>query len=128
MDKILGCCDLGTISHVSQSGTVPVDNLSVASISDNDSDKARESPLAPTAADKRREKKKPKRSRKRKAMDIDSEEDNDATAIRETRQQGEKISAFMESIQQTQSEQLTMMNQFMGSMLKILENQANNEK
>ena len=49
-------------------------------------------------------------------------------AIRETRQQGEKISAFMESIQQTQSQQLTMMNQFKGSMLKIFENQANNEK
>ena len=61
-------------------------------------------------------------------MDADSDEDNDETAIREMRQQGEKISAFMESIQQTQSQQLTMRNQFMGSMLKILENQANNEK
>lgn len=61
-------------------------------------------------------------------MDADSDEDDDGMAIREVRQQGEKISAFMESIQQTQSQQLIMMNQFMGSMLKILENQANNEK
>lgn len=61
-------------------------------------------------------------------MDTDSDEDDDGMAIREVRQQGEKISAFMESIQQTQSQQLIMMNQFMVSMLKILENQANNEK
>lgn len=61
-------------------------------------------------------------------MDADSDEDDDGMAIREVRQQGEKISAFMESIQQTQSQQLIMMNQFMVSMLKILENQANNEK
>ena len=42
------------------------------------------------------------------------------------RQQGEKVTAFMDSLQQSQTQQLAMMNQFMGSIVKILGQQ--NEK
>ena len=47
-------------------------------------------------------------------------------ALKDMRQQGEKVTAFMDSWQQSQTQQLAMMNQFMGSIVKILGQQ--NEK
>ena len=78
-----------------------------------------------TPAEKRRASKKRKRASKRKASDNDSDEEF-KTALKDMRQQGEKVTAFMDSLQQSQTQQLAMMNQFMGSIVKILGQQ--NEK
>ena len=78
-----------------------------------------------TPAEKRRASKKGKRALKRKAPDNDSDEEF-KMALKDMRQQGEKVTAFMDSLQQSQTQQLAMMNQFMGSIVKILGQQ--NEK
>jgi len=49
-------------------------------------------------------------------------------ALKDMRQQGEKVATFLDSLQQTQRQQLTMMSQFMGSIVKILDNQQNEKE
>ena len=78
-----------------------------------------------TPAEKTRASKKGKRASKRKVPDNDSDEEF-KMALKDMRQQGEKVTAFMDSLQQSQMQQLAMMNQFMGSIVKILGQQ--NEK
>ena len=49
-------------------------------------------------------------------------------ALKDARQQGEKVATFLDSLQQTQMQQLAMMSQFMGSIVKILDNQQNEKE
>lgn len=80
-----------------------------------------------TPAEKRRASKKGKRASKRKAPDNESDEEF-KMALKDVRQQGEKVATFLDSLQQTQTQQLTMMSQFMGSIVKILDNQQNEKE
>lgn len=49
---------------------------------------------------------------KRKAPDKES----DNEALKDVKQQGEKVAIFLDSLQQTHTQQLAMMGQFMGSI------------
>ena len=49
-------------------------------------------------------------------------------ALKDARQQGEKVRTFLDSLQQTQTQQLAMMSQFMVSIVKILDNQQNEKE
>ena len=75
-----------------------------------------------TPAERRQTSKKGKRAAKRKAPDNESDEEY-KMALKEARQQGGKVAAFMDSLQQTQLQQLAMINQFMGSIVKTLDSQ-----
>ena len=48
---------------------------------------------------------------KRKAPDKESE------ALKDVKQQGEKVATFSDSLQQTHTQQLAMMGRFMGSIM-----------
>ena len=128
VDKILGCRDLVTFNHVAEAG---ISGESATEIVEKSSDTAGEnstssSPSVPeTPAEKRRASKKGKRASKRKAPENDSD-DEFKMVLKDMRQQGEKVASFMDSLQQSQTQQLAMMNQFMGSIVKILDQQ--NEK
>ena len=128
VDKILGCRDLVTFNHVAEAG---ISGESATKIVAESSDTTGESstsssPSVPqTPAEKRKASKKGKRASKRKAPDNDSDEEF-KMALKDMRQQGEKVATFMDSLQQSQRQQLAMMNQFMGSIVKILDQQ--NEK
>lgn len=67
-----------------------------------------------TPAERRRALKKGKRASKRKAPDNKSDDE----ALKDVRQQGEKVATFLDSLQQTHTQQLAMMGQFMGSIVK----------
>ena len=105
VDKILGCHDnTGEISTSSRPSVLE------------------------TPVEKRRASKKGKRALKRKAPDNESDEEF-KMPLKDARQQGETVTTFLDSLQQTQTQQLAMMSQFMGSIVKILDNQQNeNEK
>lgn len=76
-----------------------------------------------TQAERRQTSKKGKRAAKRKAPDNESDEEY-KMALKDARQQGGgEVAAFMDSLQQTQLQQLAMINQFMGSIVKTLDSQ-----
>ena len=58
---------------------------------------------------------------KRKAPDNESDDE----ALKDVRQQGEKVASFLDSLQQTHTQQLAIMSQFMGSIVKILDKEQN---
>lgn len=60
---------------------------------------------------------------KRKAPDKESDDE----ALKDVKQQGEKVATFLDSLQQTHTQQLAMMSQFMGSIVKILDNEQNDK-
>ena len=128
VDKILGCRDLVTFNNVAEAG---ISGESAPQVVAESSDTTGENSTSSspnvlqTPAEKRRASKKGKRASKRKAPDNDSDEEF-KMALKDMRQQGEKVTAFMDSLQQSQTQQLAMMNQFMGSIVKILGQQ--NEK
>ena len=64
-----------------------------------------------------------KRALKRKAPDKESDDE----ALKDVKQQEEKVATFLDSLQQTHTEQLAMMSQFMGSIVKILDNEQNDK-
>ena len=128
VDKILGCHDLVTFNNVAEAGISGKSAPQVVAESSDTTGKnsTSSSPnVLQTPAEKRRASKKGKRASKRKAPDNDSDEEF-KMALKDMRQQGEKVTAFMDSLQQSQTQQLAMMNQFMGSIVKILGQQ--NEK
>lgn len=128
VDKILGCRDLVTFNNVAEAG---ISGESAPQVVAESSDTTGENSTSSspnvlqTPAEKRRASKRGKRASKRKAPDNDSDEEF-KMALKDMRQQGEKVTAFMDSLQQSQTQQLAMMNQFMGSIVKILGQQ--NEK
>ena len=74
-----------------------------------------------TPAERIRASKKGKRASKRKAPDNESDDE----ALKDVRQQGEKVASFLDSLQQTHTQQLAIMSQFMGSIVKILDKEQN---
>ena len=64
-----------------------------------------------TPAEKRRA------SKKGKVSSETPDNESDKVAVKDVRQQGERITAFLDSLQQTQTQQLAMMNQFTGAHL-----------
>lgn len=64
-----------------------------------------------------------KRALKRKAPDKESDDE----ALKDVKQQEEKVATFLDSLQQTHTQQLAMMSQFMGSIVKILDNKQNDK-
>ena len=127
VDKILGCRDLVTFNNAKAGISGESAPQVVAESSDTTGENSTSSSpnVLQTPAEKRRASKKGKRASKRKAPDNDSDEEF-KMALKDMRQQGEKVTAFMDSLQQSQTQQLAMMNQFMGSIVKILGQQ--NEK
>lgn len=125
VDKILGCRDLVTFNHVAEAGNSGESATEIVVESSGEASTSSSPSVPQTPAEKRRASKKGKRASKRKAPDNDSDEEF-KMALKDVRQQGEKVAAFMDSLQQSQTQQLAMMNQFMGSIVKILDQQ--NEK
>ena len=128
VDKILGCRDVVTFNHVAEAGisgdsatevVTESSDINIGEISTSSRPNVSETP-----AEKRRASKKGKRASKRKAPDNESDEEF-KMALKDARQQGEKVTTFLDSLQQTQTQQLAMMSQFMGSIVKILDNQQN---
>ena len=128
MDKILGCRDVVTFNHVAEAGisgdsatevVTESSDINIGEISTSSRPNVSETP-----AEKRRASKKGKRASKRKAPDNESDEEF-KMALKDARQQGEKVTTFLDSLQQTQTQQLAMMSQSMGSIVKILDNQQN---
>lgn len=119
-----------TFNHVAEEG---ISGESATEIVAESSDTTCEnstssSPSVPeTPAERRRASKKGKRASKRKAPGNESDEEF-KMVLKDVRQQGEKVAAFMDSLQQTQTQQLAMINQFMGSIVKILDNQQNEKE
>ena len=60
---------------------------------------------------------------KHKAPDKESDDE----ALKDVKQQGEKVATFLDSLQQTHTQQLAMMDQFMGSIVKILDKKQNDK-
>lgn len=60
---------------------------------------------------------------KRKAPDKESDDE----ALKDVKKQGEKVATFLDSLQQTHTQQLAMMGQFMGSIVKILDKEQNDK-
>ena len=124
VDKILGCRDVVTFNHVAEAG---ISSESATEINAGPSDTTGEistssSPSFPeTPAERIRASKKGKRASKRKAPDNESDDE----ALKDVRQQGEKVASFLDSLQQTHTQQLAMMSQFMGSIVKILDKEQN---
>ncbi|KAK2556135.1 hypothetical protein P5673_021705 [Acropora cervicornis] len=130
VDKILGCRDMVTFNHVAEAGMSGDSAIEVFTESSDNTGEINTSSrpsASETPADKRRASKKGKRASKRKAPDNESKEEF-RMAIKDARQQGEKITTFLDSLQQTQMQQLAMMSQFMGSIVKILDNQQNEKE
>ena len=126
VDKIPGCRDVVTFNHVAEAG---ISSESATEINAGPSDTTGEistssSPSASvpeTPAERRRASKKGKRTSKRKAPDNESDDE----ALKDVRQQGEKVASFLDSLQQTHTPQLAMMSQFMGSIVKIRAKEQN---
>ena len=124
VDKILGCRDVVTFNHVAEAG---ISGESATEINAGPSDTTGEistssSPSVPeTPAERRQASKKGKRASKRKAPDNESDDE----ALKDVRQQGKKVATFLDSLQQTHTQQLAMMGQLMGSIVKILDKEQN---
>ena len=124
VDRILGCFDVVTFNHVAEAG---ISSESATEINAGPSDTTSEistssSPSLPeTPAERRRASKKGKRAANRKAPDNESDDE----ALKNVRQQGEKVARFWDSLQQTHTQQLAMMSQFMGSIVKIRDKEQN---
>ena len=130
VDKILGCGDVVTSNHVAEVGISSDSATEVVTESSDNTGKISTSSrpsVSETPAEKRRASKKGKRASKRKAPDNESDEEF-KMALKDARQQGEKVTISLDSLQQTQMQQLAMLSQFMGLIVKILDNQHNEKE
>ena len=124
VDKVPGCRDVVTFNHVAEAG---ISSESATEINAGSSDTTREistssSPSVPeTPAERRQASKKRKRAAKRKAPENESYD----KALKDVRQQREKVATFLDSLQQTNMQKLAMMGQFVGSIVKILDKEQN---
>ena len=126
VDKILGCRDVVTFDHVAEAGIrgkMPPKLMQDLVIL------MARLVLHPAPACQKLQlkgdehRKKGKRALKRKAPDKESNDE----ALKDVKQQGEKVATFLDSLQQTHTQQLAMMSQFMGSIVKILDNEQNDK-
>lgn len=127
VDEILGCRDVVTFPHVVEAGISgeSANEISIAESNDTNGENSTSSSpsVRETQAERRQTSKKGKRAAKRKAPDNESDEEY-KMALKDARQQGGgEVAAFMDSLQQTQLQQLAMINQFMGSIVKTLDSQ-----
>ena len=124
VDKVPGCPDVVTFNPVAEAG---ISSESATEINAGSGDTTREistssSPSVPeTPAERRQASKKRKRAAKRKAPGNESYDE----ALKDVRQQREKVATFLDSLQQTNTQRLAVMGHFVGSIVKILDKEQN---
>ena len=127
IDAVLGCRDIVTLRHVQEAGDSPsttscsADSESPLNVSAESSIEKEPMESALPLKSHLERKKGPGR-RKRKPEDADREmEEHFKRAYDKIKSQGERVASSMEKMQEMQTQQMKMMNQFMGNFLQAFE-------